>query len=242
MVKVIGTSTCDVLVSATPGRCIPGICGQVENSVLPGFTGLEAGQSAFGDIYNWFRRFLGYAGAVSFEKLEQDAQLLPVGSCGITALDWFNGRRTPFANNALSGVIAGLNLGSTAPMVYRALIESSIMGSKAILEHLKSEGVEIKGVTAVGGISSKSSFIMQMCADAFNMPIKIAATGQSCALGAAMIAAAAAGVFPDLEAAQKAMGSGYCKIYEPDEEMVPRYEELFARYKKLGSAVEKILK
>lgn len=242
MIKVIGTSTCDVLVSVDPGRCIPGICGQVDSSVLPGFAGLEAGQSAFGDICNWFRRFLGYAGDVSFEKLETEAQALPVGSCGITALDYFNGRRTPYANSALHGVIAGLNLGSTAPMIYRALIESTVMGSKAILEHLKQEGIAINGITAVGGISYKSAFIMQMCADAFNMPIKIASTDQSCALGAAMIASVASGVHPDIEAAENAMGSGYRKVYQPAPETVPLYEALFSRYQALGKAIEEIEK
>lgn len=238
MIKVIGTSTCDVLVSPDPGRCIPGICGQVADSILPGLVGIEAGQSAFGDIYNWFRNFLGYAGTVSFEQLEAEAQAIPVGSCGVVALDWFNGRRSPFSNFQLGGVIAGMNLGTTAPMVYRALVESTVMGSKAILEHLKSEGIQIDGITAVGGISYKSAFIMQMCADAFNMPIKIARTEQSGALGAAMIAATAAGVFDTLEDAEKAMGSGYRKIYTPDPECNRQYEILFAKYKALGNAVE----
>lgn len=242
MIKVIGTSTCDVLVSPDPGRCLPGICGQVDGSVLPGLTGLEAGQSAFGDIYNWFKRFLSYAGDVSFAKLEEDAAAIPVGSCCVVALDWFNGRRTPYANSQLSGVIAGMNLGTSVPMVYRALIESTVMGSKAILEHLKKEGIVINGITAVGGISFKSEFIMQMCADAFNMPIKIARTEQSCALGAAMIAATAAGVFTSVEAAQHAMGSGYCKVYTPDAGKNKQYEALFLQYQTLGNAVEGIQK
>ena len=238
MIKVIGTSTCDVLAVPDPRHCIPGICGQVDGSVIPGLIGVEAGQSAFGDIYNWFKRFLDYAGNVSFAQLEADAAALPAGSCGVMALDWFNGRRTPYANNALSGVIAGLNLGSTVPMVYRALIESTVMGSKAILEHLKANGVTINGITAVGGISYKSELIMQMCADAFNMPIKVAKTEQSCALGSAMIAAVAAGIYPKLEVAIENMGSGYRKIYTPNAEMHQTYEELFKKYTALGKAVE----
>ena len=123
-------------------------------------------------------------------------------------------------------------------MVYRALIESTVMGSKAILEHLKKNGVVINGITAVGGISYKSELIMQMCADAFNMPIKVAKTEQSCALGSAMIAAVASGVYPKLEVAIENMGSGYRKIYTPDAEMHQTYEELFKKYTALGKAVE----
>lgn len=241
MVKVLGTSTCDILVIPDPGKTVPGICGQVDGSVLPGLTGIEAGQSAFGDIYNWFRNFLGYAGEVALEKLEQDAAQLPVGAGGVSALDWHNGRRTPYADSGLTGAIAGLNLGTTAPMVYRALIESTVMGSKAILEHYRENMLTVNGITAVGGISHKSEFIMQMCADAFNMPIKVAKTGQSCALGAAMMAAAACKCYKDVPTASEQMGSGYLKIYTPDPERNRQYEKIYRKYRELGKVMEKVL-
>ena len=238
MVKVLGTSTCDILVVSDPGRSIPGICGQVDGSVLPGLTGIEAGQSAFGDIYNWFGNFLAYAGNVSLAQLERDAAQLPIGAGGVTALDWHNGRRTPYADSALTGAIANLNLGTTVPMVYRALIESTVMGSKAILEHFKKEHLTVNGITAVGGISHKSPFIMQMCADALNMPVKIAKTAQSCALGAAMNAATAAGFFPDVASASQNMGGNYCAIYNPDADHHLKYEEIYQKYLILGKVME----
>ena len=240
MVKVLGTSTCDILAVPEPDNAVPGICGQVDGSVLPGLTGIEAGQSAFGDIYNWFRNFLSYAGVVELEQLERDAALLGIGSGGVSALDWHNGRRTPYANSGLTGVIAGLNLGASVPMVYRALVESTVMGSKAILEHFKENKLTVEGITAVGGISHKSEFIMQMCADALNMPLKVAKTGQSCALGAAMMAATVAGCYKDIPEASEHMGSGYLKIYEPDPERNKEYEKVYQRYRNLGKNMEQI--
>ena len=240
LIKVAGTSTCDILAAPDPGICIPGICGQVIGSVLPDLVGFEAGQSAFGDVYNWFRRFLSYAGEVDFRQLEADAAVLPIGSTGVLALDWFNGRRTPYANSLLQGAIGNLNLGTTAPGVYRALVESTVMGSKAIFDHFKQYGVEIKGVTAVGGISGKSEFIMQMLADTLNMPIKIAATGQACALGAAMLAAAAAGTYPTVAAASQAMNSSWNKVYEPIQANTALYQQVYERYLASGQAWEEL--
>ena len=129
LVKVIGTSTCDIVVAPEVPVCVRGICGQVNGSVIPGMIGLEAGQSAFGDVYAWFRRLLGYAGEISIAQLEREAAEIRPGSTGILAFDWFNGRRTPDANPHLRGGILGLNLGSSAPMVYRALAESNAAGS-----------------------------------------------------------------------------------------------------------------
>lgn len=240
MVKVMGTSTCDILVAPELDRTIPGVCGQVDGSVLPGYTGIEAGQSAFGDVYAWFRRFLGYAGEVSLEKLEADAAKIVPGTTGITALDYFNGRRTPYANALLTGVIAGLNLGSSAPAVYRALVEGTVMGSKAILEHYRKEGLDVSGVIAVGGISSKSDFIMQMCADALQLPIRVSAADQACALGAAMIAAACSKVHANLGTAMEKMGAGFSMVYTPDPEKAAVYEEIFRQYLKLSSMAEKL--
>lgn len=240
MVKVLGTSTCDILVQKELDRAVPGICGQINGSVLPGMVGLESGQSAFGDVYAWFKRFLSYSGEVSLEKLEAEAANLAPGAGGVTALDWFNGRRTPYANPFLPGALTGLNLGTTPAMVYRALIEATLFGSKAILEHYIREGLTVDAVTAVGGISQKSSFIMQMCADVLGVPIRVYKCSQACALGAAMSAAVAAGVYPDLETAGKMMGAGFSNIYEPQKELVEKYRELYFRYMDFGKAVEKL--
>ena len=236
--NVIGTSTCDILVAPDLRQCVRGICGQVDGSVIPGMVGLEAGQSAFGDVYAWFRRLLGYAGEVSLPALEAEAAAIAPGSTGVAALDWFNGRRTPDANPRLCGALFGLTLGSTAPMIYRALVESTVFGARAIIERFRSEGIAVNSVAAVGGISRKSPFVMQLCADVFQLPIKVAAADQACALGAAMFAAVAAKVHPDLEIAMAEMGSGFDRIYQPDPSAVPVYEKLYDRYLSLGKLLE----
>lgn len=240
MVKVLGTSTCDIFVQKDLDRAIPGICGQVDGSVLPGMSGLEAGQSAFGDVYAWFKRFISWGGEVSLARLEEEAAALPPGAGGVAALDWFNGRRTPYADPLLTGALAGLNLGTTPAMVYRALVEATVFGSKAILEHSLACGLQIDSVAAVGGISQKSPFIMQMCADVLGIPIKVVRSTQACALGAAMAAAAAARVFPDLASAAAAMGSGFVETYTPRPELKDAYEKAYRRYCALGNAMENI--
>lgn len=239
MIKVIGTSTCDIVVTPELNHCMRGICGQVDGSVIPGMVGLEAGQSAFGDVYAWFKRFLGYAGDVSLEKLEAEALNIPPGAGGVAALDWFNGRRTPDANPYLTGLISGLTLGTTPPMVYRALVESTVFGSRAIIERFKSEGVAIHSIGAVGGISRKSSLVMQTCANVFNLPVKVSASDQTCALGAAIFAATAAGVHPDFETAIKNMSSGCDRTYTPDSQAVVTYERLYRQYLESGSKFTK---
>ncbi|MBO5309222.1 MAG: ribulokinase [Lentisphaeria bacterium] len=239
LVKVVGTSTCDIVVAPDVDKCVRGICGQVDGSVVPGLIGLEAGQAAFGDVYAWFRNLLGYAGEVSLSALEKDAAKLPPGAHGVRALDWFNGRRTPDADNALTGAIFGLNLGSSAPMIYRALMESTVFGARAIIERFRDEGIEIKSVAAVGGITRKSPFIMQLCADVFNMPVRVAASDQACALGAAMFAATAAGVYPDIDAAMKNMGAGFDLEYTPDPELTAVYDKLYLRYLEDGRRIAK---
>ena len=234
MVKVLGTSTCDIIVMPSIERCIPGICGQVDGSVLPGFTGLEAGQSAFGDIYAWFRRFLEWSGAkVSLSDLEKEAAALPDSQ--VLALDWMNGRRTPDSNPLLTGAISGLTLGTTPPMVYRALVEATVFGTRAIFERFKEQKLEIKSIKATGGIAKKSPFVMQFCADALNMPVSIVNSEQTCALGAAMFGAVAAKVHPDTCTAQRAMESGCDKIYTPQRNCDSRY----ALYRQFGTVMEK---
>ena len=233
MVKVLGTSTCDIIVMPSIDRCIPGICGQVDGSVLPGFTGLEAGQSAFGDIYAWFRRFLEWSGSkVSLADLEKEAALLP--DSPVMALDWMNGRRTPDSDPLLTGALFGLTLGTTPPMVYRALVEATVFGTRAIFERFKREDLEIKSIKATGGIAKKSPFVMQFCADALNMPVAIVNSEQTCALGAAMFGAVASGVHPDICTAQRTMESGCGKVYTPQRNC----DERFARYCQYGKCVE----
>jgi L-ribulokinase len=264
LVKVMGTSTCDMLVAPMEeagGKLVAGICGQVDGSIIPGMLGLEAGQSAFGDIYAWFSRLLLWpvneiiakmdwlddksreriinetAGRVIAE-LSRQAESIPNEETAVIALDWLNGRRTPDANQALKGAIAGLSLGSDAPRIFKALVEATAFGSKMINERFISEGVRIDGVIAIGGVAKKNPYVMQIVSDVLNMPIKAARSEQTCALGSAMAASVVAGVHKDIPAAQKAMGSGFEKEYKPDPARAKIYEELFVKYKKLGSFIE----
>ena len=236
LVKVCGTSACDFLVAERVDDVIPGICGQVDGSVVPGFIGLEAGQSAFGDVYAWLRRFLSYAGDVSVAALSRDAAAIAPGSTGIVALDWFNGRRTPYADASRTGAITGLNLGSTPPMVFRALAEATVFGSKAIVDHFEEHGIPVSEIVATGGISRKSPFVMQMCADVLGRPVKAAACEQTCALGGAIFASVAAGVFLNVPEAMAHMASGIDREYRPDAATAAVYAELYAKYRQLAAA------
>jgi L-ribulokinase len=262
-VRVIGTSTCDVMVvpyEEIGDKLIPGICGQVDGSVIPGLVGLEAGQSGFGDIYAWFKRVLEFPlQFISDEKLRQEisdkiipalseeAAKIPVDNVGagralpLLATDWMNGRRTPDANQLVKGTITGLNLASSAPLIFKALVEATAFGSKAIVDRFLENGIEIKEVIGIGGISLKSPFVMQTLADVLGMPIKVARTEQACAFGAAMFAAVVAGVYPTVEEAQKAMGQGFAFEYIPNEENHSLYLELYKKYQALGKFTETTL-
>ncbi len=253
-VRIIGTSTCDILMAPNEEighRLIRGICGQVDGSVAPGMLGLEAGQSAFGDVYAWFarlitkpvRELLGDEAADTMAAkliphLTKQAEQFPVTPTDLIALDWINGRRTPDANHTLKSAIAGLNLGTDAPRVFKALVEATAFGSRSIVDRFVEEGVPIRKVIAIGGVAKKSAFVMQTLANVLNKPIQVAQADQACALGAAMCAAVAAGVHPTMEAAQQAMGSGFDAEYHPRPELVPVYEMLYQRYRKLGGFVE----
>lgn len=254
--RVMGTSTCDILITekeTVDGKVIAGICGQVDGSVIPGYVGLEAGQSGFGDIYAWFKNICGWAieqllpGETDALKsiiplLDREAAKIPVNETAEIAVDWMNGRRTPDANQEVKGAIAGLTLGSSAPHIYKALAESTAFGARAIVERFRREGIEIKGCIGLGGIARKSPFVMQTLADVINMPIQIAATDQTCATGAAMFAAVAAGVHPTVEAAQKVMGKGFEKEYLPNAENAKKYDAIYQKYLKLGHFIESELK
>lgn len=262
LTKVMGTSTCDMLVAPMEkfgDRLVSGICGQVDGSIIPGMIGLEAGQSAFGDIYAWFKNLLMWPleNATTnldpslvkkikegidqplIENLSLAASGIPVVESGIIALDWMNGRRTPYANQALKGVISGINLGSDAPRIFKALVEATCFGSKKIIDRFKEEGIEIKNVMALGGVAKKSPFVMQVMADVLNMPIKVAHSEQTPALGSAMLGAAAAGIYPSVEAAQKAMGSGFDQEYFPGPDNAEIYQRLYEKYNRLGTFYEK---
>ena len=264
MSKVMGTSTCDMLIAPTKeigNKLIKGICGQVDGSIVPGMLGMEAGQSAFGDVYAWFARMLTQpvAGIVGSSKLlnaktkeqlmnEISSQLIPhltqraekigIGESGVIALDWLNGRRTPDANQALTGALLGLTLGSDAARIFRALVEATSFGAKKIADRFIAEGVPIKGVIALGGVAKKSPFVMQVVCDVMNMNIKVARSEQACALGAAMFAAVAAGIYPDVKKAQAAMGQGFEKEYKPIAANARKYKELYETYSKTAQFVE----
>lgn len=257
-VRIIGTSTCDIMVvepEVIGEKLIPGICGQVDGSVIPGLVGLEAGQSAFGDIYAWLRRVLEFplkailGDKLTPEELDKacdrilpaltaEAEKIPVGESGVVAVDWMNGRRTPDANQMLRGAIAGITLGTTAPMLYRALVEATAFGSKAIMERLRREGVRIDRCIGIGGIALKSPFVMQVMSDVLGIPISVCESDQACALGAAIFAAVAAGLYPSIEAAQQAMSSRCAMEYKPDPTNHALYEELYAKYLDLGRYCE----
>lgn len=254
-VRVIGTSTCDIMVvpyKEMEHKLIPGICGQVDGSVIPGMVGLEAGQSGFGDIYAWFKSVLAWPierlvkDPVQVEEmidkiipeLSKEAMAIPVSESTILAIDWMNGRRTPDANQLVKGTITGLNLASTAPLIFKALVEATAFGSKAIVDRFIENGIEIDSVIGIGGISLKSPLVMQTLADVLGMPIKVARSEQACAFGAAMFAAVAAGAYPNVEAAQKAMGQGFAFEYTPNKENHKVYMALYDKYLKLGKFTE----
>ena len=261
LVRVMGTSTCDIMVSPYEEmgtKLIPGICGQVDGSVIPGMIGLEAGQSAFGDVYAWFKSVLSWPiesilsetktvdtntrQALIEEttekiiiKLSDEAEKIPAGQSGIIATDWVNGRRTPDANQLLKGTITGLSLSSNAPRIFRALVEATAFGSKAIVDRFLENNITINQVIAIGGIAQKSRFVMQTLSDVLNMPIKVAKSDQACAFGASMFAATAAGIYNKVEDAQKAMGQGFSHEYIPNPDNHKIYMELYKKYQAIGA-------
>ncbi|MDO9373038.1 MAG: ribulokinase [Ferruginibacter sp.] len=262
--KVMGTSTCDMLVAPmneVEGKLVQGICGQVPGSVIPGMMGMEAGQSAFGDAYAWFRNILAWplqkllpksslvdpdtaqklieeaTGNIIAELSRQAEQIVPDEESEL-ALDWLNGRRTPDASQLLKGALSGLDLGTDAPRIFRAIAEATCFGAKAIVDRFNEQGVPVKGLIGIGGVAKKSPFIMQMMADVMNMPIRIHRSEQTCALGAAMFAATAAGIYPKVEDAMVAMGQGFDAEYVPNPARVALYSKRFQAYKDFGSFVE----
>ncbi|WP_316758204.1 ribulokinase [Pedobacter aquatilis] len=266
--KVMGTSTCDILVAPNKdleGKLINGICGQVDGSVIPDMAGLEAGQSAFGDVYAWFKSLISWpinnllsestiidehtANALREElehkilaNLAKQASELPDDDYSELAVDWLNGRRTPDANQELKGAITGLGLGTDAPRFFRGLAAATCFGAKAIVDRFKEQGVPVKGIIGIGGVAKKSPYIMQMMADVLEMPIRIHRFEHTCALGAAMFAAVVAGIYPDVETAMKAMGTGFEKEYHPNIKKQKLYRQHYQQYLSLGRYLEKFNK
>ncbi|MEO8108629.1 MAG: ribulokinase [Ginsengibacter sp.] len=262
--KVMGTSTCDMLVAPAKdveGKLVNGICGQVPGSVIPGMIGMEAGQSAFGDTYAWFKNILLWplqnllASSSVIDKETSDkllkelsdklivelskvAEEIPLSDDDELSVDWLNGRRTPDANQLLQAAISGLNLGTDAPRIFKSLVEATCFGAKAIVDRFNMQGVPVKGLIGLGGVARKSPYIMQTMADVIDMPIRIHKSEQTCAAGAAMFAATAAGIYDKVEDAMAAMGQGFDKEYFPRKENVAIYKKRYKKYQDLGNCIE----
>ncbi len=231
LVKVIGTSTCDMTVQPNDGEFpeIKGLCGIVDGSIVPGMFGFEAGQSAVGDIFNWFVRFSGK----SHEELTEGASKLRIGESGLVALDWNNGNRTVLVDPNLSGLVVGLSLRSTPAEVYRALIEGTAFGARVIVERLVEGGVPIDEVICCGGIAEKNALLMQIYADVIGRPMKVSRSSQTCALGSAIFGAVVGGAHGTTEEAQEKMTGLGETVYEPDAKSAATYEELYTVYRSL---------
>ncbi|WP_338360024.1 ribulokinase [Yeosuana marina] len=264
LVRVMGTSTCDIMISQSEvigTKTVRGICGQVDGSVIPGFVGLEAGQSAFGDVLAWFKTVLNWpienlvltSDLLSEEQkrrlkdeieanllktLTAQAKIIPLSESIPTALDWINGRRTPDANQELKSAISNLSLGTKAPHIFKALVNAICFGSKMIVDRFESEGVKIESVIGIGGVARKSPFIMQTLANVLNMPVKVAESDQAPALGAAIYAAVAAGIYPNVIEASKRMGSDFEAEYLPESDTIETYNELMLSYTELSVFIE----
>ena len=268
--KIIGTSSCDMAIAPhkqMEKRTLKGICGQVDGSIVPGYIGLEAGQSSVGDDFAWFRdliiwSFVNILPKTSFGKnipvsqmkklkeelkntiyqvLSKKGRKIKPAESGILALDWFNGRRTPYADQSLRGALIGMNLGSLPPTIYKAIIESTAFGAKRIVRQFKKEGISFKSVIASGGIS-RIEYVMQITSDILGLPINISSSEQTCALGAAIFAAVASGYHKSVEKAQKKMCPKFSKVYIPDNAKTKIYNKLYQQYLAAGKSLEPIMK
>ncbi len=268
LVRVMGTSTCDIMV-APPAlvqkKTVRGICGQVDGSVIPGLVGLEAGQSAFGDVLAWFKSILMWpieqlvltseslseaqkqelAAEIEqrlMHQLTQEAEAIPTAESIPIALDWINGRRTPDADQSLKSAMMGLSLGTKAPHLFKALVQAICFGSKKIVDRFEEEGLEIKEIIGIGGVARKSPFIMQTLANVLNRPIVVASSDYAPALGAAIYAAVAAGIYPDVAAAAKQLASEFEAFYTPQPDQVAALSLQAERYDQLSTFVEAVTK
>ena len=264
LVKVMGTSTCDIMISRSPSmskKVISGICGQVDGSVIPGCYGLEAGQSAFGDLLAWFKKIIEWPLENTLKKIssideKQKKQLIRKIKDNLlkdltdsasklnddnaipTALDWINGRRTPYANQNLKAAFSNLTLGSGAREIFLSLVFAICFGSKKIIDRLEDEGLKIKKIIGVGGIARKSPFIMQTLSNVLDLPVEVCRSYQTPALGAAICASVASGIHKSIPDAITVMGSDFDKVYYPESEKVIRLNEMFLKYEQLSRVVE----
>lgn len=234
LVKVIGTSTCDcgVVSAAKTVPDIPGICGIVKGAILPGFYGIEAGQSAVGDIFKWYVEGV-LRDAKLHATLTAEAAKLAPGQSGVLALDWNNGNRTILVDQRLTGLLVGQTLYTTPAEIYRALIEATAFGARAIIERIKEYGVPIDRVVCAGGIAEKNPLLMQIYADITGCTMLVAGSSQACALGSAVSAAVLAGAHPDFPTAQRKMTSLKKVAYKPRKVAQKTYDQLYALYRQL---------
>lgn len=243
LVKIIGTSTCDMMVAPTTEKLadVPGLCGIVPGSILPGYFGLEAGQSAVGDIFNWFVNYIQPTGKEgTHEALSAAAAKLKPGESGLVALDWNNGNRTILVDQRLTGLLVGQTLYTTPAEIYRALVEATAFGALTIINRFEEYGMQVKQIVNCGGIAEKNPLVMQIYADVTGRPIKISRSAQSCALGAAIAGAVAAGRkaggYDNYAAAQKAMTGLKSKVFRPDPKAHQVYQQLYKIYRQLHDA------
>jgi len=241
LVKILGTSSCDMMIhpNTQPLADIPGLCGIVDGSIVPGYFGLEAGQSAVGDIFNWFVNYFD-KGDKAHETLSKEAARLKPGESGLLALDWNNGNRCILVDPRLTGLLVGQTLHTTRPEVYRALIEGSAFGARIIMERFEEYGVKVREVITCGGIAEKSPLVMQIYADVTGRPMRISRSAQTCALGAAIFGAvvggAEAGGYDTVTEAQEKMTGVKPKVYQPDRQANMTYNALFKLYRQLHDA------
>jgi L-ribulokinase len=242
LVKIIGTSTCDCMVAPLDARLpdIPGLCGIVPESILPGMYGLEAGQCAVGDIFSWFVKHLAPAdygtGDVAHRRLTEAAARLRPGESGLIALDWNNGNRNILVDPLLTGLLVGQTLHTSAPEIYRALVEATAFGGLTIINQLEQYGVRVEQVVNCGGIAEKNPLVMQIYADVCNRPMKVSRSAQTCALGAAIFGAVVGGAYATVEEAQSRMTGVRDTVYEPIAANASTYAELYRIYKTLHDA------
>jgi len=241
LVKIIGTSTCDMMVVPLRQKLadIPGLCGIVPGSILPGYHGLEAGQSAVGDIFNWFVQVLQPGGpeAGSHAVLSRAAARLRPAESGLLALDWNNGNRTILVDQRLTGLLLGQTLYTAPAEIYRALIEATAFGALTIINRLEEYGVKVRQVVNCGGIAEKNPLVMQIYADVTGRPMKISRSAQTCALGSAIAGAVVGGAYGSVEAAQKRMTGLKAHAYKPNAERHTVYRELYTLYRQLHDAL-----
>lgn len=237
LVKIMGTSTCDIMVGDSNVPDIPGVCGIVDGSVLSGMLGIEAGQSAVGDLFNWAAKL---APGQNHDDLTQEALKLKPGGSGLLALDWNNGNRTILVDQRLSGLLVGQSLQTTAAEIYRTMIEATAFGALTIIRRIEDYGVKIEEIVCCGGIAEKSALAMQIYADVCNRPIKISRSAQTCALGSAIMGAVVGGAHPDVATAVAAMTGCKDTIYTPIPENVTTYARLYRLYLDLHDSFGKV--